>query len=305
MKKFKDLVKGNKRYVAVAAAAVLGVGALGAMPTLATMNPAAYKLASVLGIEKDLGEYATAVNQMITSKDGVSVGIGEVAYDQQNHTLRIVTYITAPEEIEEDKTWDTFTRVNINGQELNQGMRAGIKQIDEHTVAIIENHRIAEELEGKLDINIFIPQVRVNDNLFYNTGWKYDFTVDSSALIADTKVVELGQAVTVNEAGDKVELVKFVDNDFEQNIYFKSDALLHKTSLEIRGVDNLGNEVVFEYAGGNSGEGGSFSRHNGRIAEEATSLTLQVYALQLPEQDGPIEGDYEKVGEAFTVELQK
>lgn len=305
MKKFKDFVKGNKKYVAVAAAAVIGVGAIGAMPTLATMNPTAYKFASLLGIEKDLGEYTTAVNQMITSKEGVSVGIGEVAYDQQNHKLRIVTYITASEKVEQDKIWDTFTRVNINGEELNQGVAFEIKQVDEHTVAIIENHNIAEELDGKLNISIVMPQVRVNDNVYYNSDWKYEFTTDSSALVADTTVVELGQEVVVNEVGEKIELVKYVANDFEQSIYFKGTDRLERTSLKVVAQDNLGNEVVFEYAGGNTSEGGSFRAGENQIAADATSVTLQVYALQLPEQAGAIEGDYEKVGETFEVVLQK
>ncbi|MGL5675531.1 MAG: hypothetical protein ACRDDX_03880 [Cellulosilyticaceae bacterium] len=304
MKKFKDIIKNNKKYVVAASVVALSFGAVGVMPTLATKNPVAYKLATVLGIEKDLDEYATVVNQMITSKDGVSVGIGEVAYDQANHKLRIVTYITSPEKVEEGKHWSTFTRVNINGEELNQGATFETKQIDEHTIALVENHNIKEKLEGKLDINLFIPQVEVNDNIYYNTDWKFAFTADSSALIADTAVMSIDKEIVVNEQEEEITLVKYVSNDFEQSIYFKTDNLLMHTALEIRGQDDLGNEVVFMEAGGNMGQGGALRIEGTPIAKEAKSLTLQLYALALPEQSGPIEGDYEKVGETFTITLQ-
>ena len=304
MKKFKEIIKGNKKYVAAASVIALSFGAVGVLPTLATMNPAAYKVASILGIEKDLGDYSTIVNQMITSKDGTSVGIGEVIYDQQNHKLRIVTYITSPEKIEEGKYWSPFTRVSVNGEGLNQGSRSTTKVIDENTVAFVEDHHLAEELDGKLDINIFIPQVQVNDEIHYNTDWRFAFTVDGSELLADTQVVELGKEVAVNDK-ESITLVKYTDNALGRSIFFKTRDRLDHTMVEVKGTDNLGNKLDFIYQGGNTAQGGEFSIMEDTISKEATSLTVQVYALQLPEQDGPIEGEYQPVGEAFVIELNQ
>ena len=171
-------------------------------------------------------------------------------------------------------------------------------------MAIIEEHNIKEKLEGKLDINLFIPQVEVNDTIYRNIDWKFAFTADSSALIADTAVTPIDKEIVINDKGEKINLVKYVSNAFEQSIYFQTEDQLFGNILNIHGQDDLGNEVVFEYMGGNTGQGGSFRVLEGSIAEEAKSLTLQVYELTVPEQDGPIVEDYEKVGEAFTIELQ-
>lgn len=174
MKKFKDFIKTNKKYVAVASAALLSFGAIGTLPVLAKMDPTMYKIANVLGIEADLEDYGTVVGTMETSSEGIGVGIGEVIYDQENHKLRIITYITTPETVEEDTIWSTFVRVHINGNEINGGNYTERKIIDENTVAFIEDHHIDEVLTGDLDISIRIPQVQVNDKMHYG-NWKFIF----------------------------------------------------------------------------------------------------------------------------------
>lgn len=305
MKKFKEIIKNKKKYVAAASVAVLSFGALGVMPTLATMDEEIYKVASMLGIEKNLDEYSTVVNQMITSKEGISVGIGEVIYDQHNHTLRVITYITSPEKIEEDTIWSTFTRVRINGEEINGGGLFSRKDIDENTVAFIEDHQIDKELVGKLDMSIFIPQVEVNDKLYYNTQWKYEFTTDGEKLAIDTQVVELGNKIELSN-GKTLELIKYTANTLGQNIFFKTDDLLHEYLMEIRGEDNLGNKITFQPTIGFGGKGGAMKMtEDSKIAEDAESMTLGLYAIKLPEQDGPIEGECELVGETFNVKLNK
>ena len=57
LKQVKEKNKMNKgkytKYIAVASAAVIGLGLFGSIPTMASINPTAFKLANMLGIEKN------------------------------------------------------------------------------------------------------------------------------------------------------------------------------------------------------------------------------------------------------------
>ncbi len=94
MKKFiknKQEKKVNyKKYIAVASLAVVSFGAIGTIPTLASTNPTLYKLANMMGIEKDLDNYTAVINKPITKGD-ITVQLGEVIYDKHNNKLKVST----------------------------------------------------------------------------------------------------------------------------------------------------------------------------------------------------------------------
>lgn len=300
-KKEKSVNNYNK-YIAAASVAVISFGV--ALPTVAMMNPIMYKIANILGIEKNLDEYTTVVDQMVTSKDGISVGLGEVIYDQENYKLKVVTHITSPEKIEKDMITSTFTRVRINGEELNSITLITTKYIDENTVAFIQEHQINEKLTGKLDIRISIPQVQINDELYHNIGWTFEFTTDGDKLAEDTKVIELGNKFTLSN-GETVELVKYTSNALNHNIFYETNDFLEGYIIELRGTDNLGNEMTFQFSFGNSGKGGIMTLcEDTELSPEAENMTLGLYALELPEQDGLIVGEFEQVGEKFSIDLK-
>lgn len=298
-------VNDYKKYMVAASVAIVSFGAIGTLPTLATMNPTLYKIANLLGLEKDLADYSTVINQPIT-KEGITIGLGEVVYDKQNHKLVVTTYISMPEIIEVQEgegLYSPHERVFVNGKELNTASRIENVQIDEYTVANVIRYDMKEEFTGKLDIKIGIPQVFIAGKEYRNQ-WNFEFTVDGEKLAKDTQVVNLGEQIKLPD-GDELTLVKYTDNPFGQSIYYKTTDTLQGYLLELRGEDNLGNPLVFEFAGGNAGEGGEFRlvKQDTGLSGEATSLTISVYGCKLPKESGPITAEYEPLSQVITIPL--
>jgi len=68
----------------------------------------------------------------------------------------------------------------------------------------------------------------------------------------------------------------------------------------------LGNEIAF-YLTHYGEDGGWLVLHpyeGNYIREEATSLTLSLYALEYPEESGDMGNEYQVIGEPFTIELK-
>ncbi|MGL6173984.1 MAG: DUF4179 domain-containing protein [Cellulosilyticaceae bacterium] len=305
-KKTTKKVNDYKKYMVAASVAIVSFGAVGSLPTLATMNPTLYKIANLLGLEKDLADYSTVLNQPVT-KEGITIGLGEVVYDKQNHKLVVTTYMRTPEIIEVPEgevLYSPHERVFINGKQLNTASRIETVQIDEYTVANVIRYDMKEEFVGALDIKIWIPQVFIAGKEYRN-HWSFEFTVDGEKLAKDTMVIGLGEHIELSN-GESLTLAKYTDNPFGQSIYYQTSNLLHSHMLEIRGEDNLGNKVVFQPVGATSGEGGEFklSREFSNLSPEATSLTVTVYACELPEEDGPITADYEPVSDEIKIPLK-
>ena len=75
--------------------------------------------------------------------------------------------------------------------------------------------------------------------------------------------------------------------------------------MELRGTDNLGNEIRF-YLGHESKGNGVLELNTAlgdQIADEATSLILRPYAVKFPEESGKLSNDFKPVGEPFTIDL--
>ena len=77
-------------------------------------------------------------------------------------------------------------------------------------------------------------------------------------------------------------------------------------AVELKGYDNLGNEFIFSL-NSVSGEYLVFKYENlyGDLSDEITSISLTPYAAKIPEKSGKMSNDYKKVGEEFTISLQK
>ena len=307
MKKFiknKQEKKVNyKKYIAVASLAVISFGAIGTIPTLASTNPTLYKLANMMGIETDLDNYTAVINKPITKGD-ITVQLGEVIYDKHNNKLKVSTFVNHAEKINPDEIVSIFASVHINGEEINVASMWETKVIDENTVGFVTDYLLDSTYEGKMDIRVAINTVEVNGN--YERGeWNFDFTADGDQLASDTKVVELKKEFTLDN-DEKLTLSKYTNNNLGASIFYTTNNLLFDHLMLVKGTDNLGNEVVFSPYHGQGEKGGEFrlSKEESKLSPEASSMTLNLYTLAVPEQEGPIEGEYEKLGESFTIELK-
>ncbi|MGL6175062.1 MAG: DUF4179 domain-containing protein [Cellulosilyticaceae bacterium] len=299
--------KGNgyKKYIVVASAAVISFGAIGTLPTLATINPTAYKIATMLGIEKDLEGYTTVIDQPII-QNGITVGLGEVAYDKVNEELIVTTYTTSNNSIQntDDLTMHGIhARIYINGQRLNTSASGHKKIIDEKTIAYVTSYDVEENIDGGFDITIDIPQVFVDDQE-HRGNWKFQFSVDGDQLASDTQVIELDASVQLQKDSE-LKLVKYTSNVFGKSIYYMFEGEMVRNFEELRGEDNFGNPVVFEYASGMHNQGGEFTLDTERsnLSTDATQITLKLYTSTVVGEDEEMERVYEAVGEEIIIDL--
>lgn len=296
MKKFtakREKKNSNyKKYVAVASLAVISFGAIGSIPTFASTNPTMYKLANIMGINKDLDSYTTAINKPVTDGD-ITMELGEVLYDKENNKLKFVTVISSDEKVIEGKHWSTFSRIYINGEQINVASYYETKVIDENKVAIVAEYLLDESYDGVMDIKIVNNMVEVNDEV-KKGKWDFEFTTDGTQLASDTNVISINKEIELDKE------TKFVIEKYTQND-------LNEYLIMFKGKDNLVNEVIFDFYFGNTYQGGEYrlNKEKSNLSPEATSITLDVYALELPKEGGSITNDYEKVGDSFTIELGK
>ena len=279
--------KGYKKYVAVAAVAVLSIGVL---PVMATTNPVAYKIASMLGIEKNLDDYATAVNKVV-SKDGITVGLGEVMYDRDNQSLMLTTYITLEDETVDQTDLSKYhlnANIYINGEELNTAMAWSAQVMNDNTIAYMMDYRMPSELDGEHAVTIKMPQIMAN-GVEHRGSWNFEFSVDGAALKEASTTERIDQAVSLS-AGDVV-FTKYVTNPIGTYIYY---TLSDNHFVSLKGTDNLGNEVVFVQSSGVFvGEGKVELAPGYTINPEATSLELEAFEKE----------DSVSTGETITVVL--
>ena len=304
----KERKKGNsyKKYVAVASIAVISFGVIGSITTLATINPTAYKIATMMGIEKNLENYTTVINQPVSQK-GITVGLGEVAYDKENKALIVTTYITSNNPIQntDDHTMHGMNeRIYINGQKLNTSSSWYSKIIDEKTVAYVTNYDVQEDIDGRFDMAISIPQVFL-DGKEYGGSWKFEFNVDGEQLALDTQVVQLDASVQLQN-DSKLKLVKYTSNVLGKNIYYMFEGEIVRDFFEIRGEDNFGNPVVFEHADGVHGKEGEFTLigEKSNLSPEASKMTLKLYTSTLVGEGNQAERTYEAVGDEIVIDLK-
>lgn len=303
----KETKKGKhyKKYIAAASVAVMSFGALGVLPTLATTNPTAYKIASMIGIEKDLENYTTVVNQPV-SQQGITIGLGEVVYDKENNKLIVTTYMTSNNPIQHTDNHtlhNLHERVYINGEELNTSSSGYTKFIDEKTVAFVTSYNMKEVMDGSFDMTVWVPQLFL-DGEEYRDSWKFEFSVDGDQLAADTQVVDLDANIQL-ATNSNMKLVKYTSNVLGQNIHYMFEGEIITDFFELRGEDNLGNPVVFEYESGVHGKEGIFTLidEKSNLSSEATQITLKLYTSTLVGEGEQAERVYNAIDTEIVIDL--
>ncbi|MGL4345683.1 MAG: DUF4179 domain-containing protein [Cellulosilyticaceae bacterium] len=287
MKKFRASLdekvhtkKSMGKYGAAAAAVLIAFGSIGAVPTLAMTNNTAYKIASFLGIEKDLAPYEAIVGKEVT-KDGITMIINEAIIDGDQLIISVTT-------TSEASIKDTFVGpagfVYINGEVMNMGASMENQLIDDHTGLTLMKFPLLEAPTGEANVKISLRTPLADQQR--SPHWDYEFKADGEALKAETKSVALGQTYSL-EGKEALTLNSYHGNTLQHKItYTKLEDSLK--FVEVKAVDEKGNEVVFKQ-GHIFGGKGSFeldSKDN-QVVEDAKTLTLTLY----------VEG--EAVGESF------
>lgn len=306
--KFKRSVnKKNfyKKSIAVASVTLLSVGILGSnLGTYAfeTLGVIAYDISESLGIQKDIAEYKTVVNQSVTD-NGLKVKLNEVVLN--NDELIVSTTITSDKKLGESGSISLFGDVYINGRRVNSGASGSGKQIDEYTFEdVMEYDLDKEQLNGDINVKIKYDGALI-EGKEEKGSWVFEFKTNGEELAKGTKEIKLDNTFTL-EDGQNVKLEKYTSNDIGQKIYFSLNSKGTNYDMELRGHDDLGNEVVF-YMSHADGNEGMFKVESitGLVNENAKELKLTPYAVKFPEKSGKMSHDYKVVGEEFTINLEK
>jgi hypothetical protein len=303
-----------KKFGTIAAVAVLTIGLLSQTSFGENVYAAAqskvteisYSVGKALGIERNIEPYANVINQTIED-NGVEVKLNGVIIDKDE--LIFTTIINTNKAVDGLRfDYDIF----INGKQLrNYGATGSLGGIDDSDTLFAEVYCVDSkgiDLKENLDVKVVLKDL----NYIVGTAekkikgkWEFEFTANGSELMANSHTLPMDYSFNTGDL--KYSLEEFRYNPVNQKIFGKVKGKSKDSyAIDLRGHDNLGNEVVF-FLTSVSGEDLVFKYENihGDLSDEITSVTLTPYAAKYPEESGRMNNDYEQVGEEFTISLKK
>ncbi len=265
-----------------------------------------YSIGKALGIEKDIEPYANVINQTVED-NGVEVKLTDVIIDKDE--LIFSTIINTNRHVDGFRLdYDIF----INGKRLtNYGGTGTRGAIDNSETIFYDTYSFnVKGIDTKENIDI---KITLSDLNYYignsedeiKGKWEFEFTANGKELMANTYVLPIDYSFSIDNQSYSLE--EFRLNPVNQKILGKVKGKSKDSyQIELRGHDNLGNEVVF-FLTHASGEDLVFKYENiyGNLSDEITSITLTPYAAKLPEESGRMSNDYKQVGEEFTIFFEK
>lgn len=300
---------GKSRKSIVAAAIIVAVGAtvFGSIfrnEVIAAVKLTMFDIKNYLGVNKDLDEYKTVVNEAI-SKNGITIQLNEVILDKDE--VIVSTTIKSDKKLDKDIGLMAFGSVYINGKEASGASSGGSKQIDEYTQEMVLSYGLNNELKsGDLYIEIKYDEVTLLIDSKENNikgPWSFEFTSNGDALSISTNNIELNNSFTLDN-GQKVTLNKYRSNSIGQKIYYSVENrdITNPYDLLLRGHDDLGNKVEFYISHEEDTSG--LMKNQTEISDDAKILTLAPYAVALPKGGGKMSNDHKQVGEEFTIQIK-
>lgn len=268
-----------------------------------------YSISEALGIERNIAPYANVVNQVVES-NSTAMKLTDVIIDKDELILSIITSTNKPVQEGIDFDYGIF----INGKKIrNYGGSGSSGSIDDSQTRFFSVRSVnidGIDTTGNVDIKVVLKNLThyfTGDNVWEKVKgkWEFEFVANGSELMADTHALALDYGFHIGD--EKYTLEEFRYNPVNQKIFGKvKDRSEPYYKIDLRGRDNLGNEVEFRLTRV-SGEDLIFKYQNlhGDLSKEITSITLTPYAAKLPEKSGKISDVWEQVGEAFTIHLDQ
>ncbi|MBQ9983496.1 MAG: DUF4179 domain-containing protein [Lachnospiraceae bacterium] len=304
----------KKRYVGryVAVVALVLVCTLAFEPfqgeTYAQIKNITYSVQEMLGMETDLSSYETIVGKTI-AKDGVTITVNDVVMDRAE---MVVSYTVTAENF--DDTMDNYyLDVQVNGKSVFGGSAGECWMADENNMVSIERVCLDDvdvEKENYYKLIFYVHEEQADEGIVEGIETKkvgsVEFSASGEQLAAETVFIALDEPYEFPN-GDKLRFVMYSYNTMGPKIYCELDTHYVGCDVRLRGADDLGNKLEF-YLTYFNGDGDSWfvlePEEDNYIRKDATSLTLSVFAVGMPEQSGEIGNDYQKIGEPFTIPLK-
>lgn len=302
-----------KRFGTMAAALVITIGALSQTSfgksvyaaTQSKVSEISYSIGKALRIEKDIEPYSNVVGKIKEDK-GIEVKLSEVIIDKDKFSFNTIFNTTK----HVDRASFANTEIFINGEKVTNYLGSGENPgslDDTNTLFYSLCHYDIEGIEQMEDIEI---KLVLKDLEYYireskeeiGGRWEFEFTANGKELAVNTKSLPLDYTFNIDNHTYKLKELEY--NPVRQTIKGKREVLgEYKDSylIQLRGHDNLNNEVIFFIKSASPDEViFSYERNYpflGDWSDEIKSITLTPFVMGYPEN--------KQVGEEFTIFLNK
>ena len=282
-------------------------GALFGNEIAASAKSIAWKISNLLGIDKNLQDYATVLNTS-KSDNGYTITLNEVILDEKN--LLVSTTIKGEKKLTNNV--ETVGDVYINGKQVSLACGYKDNNLNDYMVESVSDFELSDDIDTQkeLEIEIVYNQIGFGDDSVKG-NWKFRFVTDGSNLAADTIHIPLNTDFEL-ENGATIHLTEYTSNKLGEKIYFAitgvSESECADYDMKLEGQDNLKNKVKFylSYMKGDKGKGCfEISTPGNGVRSDASSIVLIPYAVKLPESSGQLSHDFEKTGKEIIINLNK
>lgn len=305
IRKERRTARGNLRGMAVAACAAVAVlaGTVAFGDEVhAALRQITWSIGNALGINKDLADYREVIQTSVTDQ-GYTITLQEAVVSEDS---LVVNYTL---QREDGQPMEQYLIPNgsldINGKSAAHDGSGSAEFLDEAqtVLGIVENFHVPDyDLTGEHSFRLFFDDIGREEEI--RGSWEFAFTADGTELMADTMRTGMNQEFQLPD-GVQVKLVEYTSNDLEQRIFFETSGST-RYLLMIKAEDQMGNQVEFGVRRSDA-RGGYMQNEeiidDGRLDENPGAVTMTLYAVELPEEDGRIPDDYAQIGEPFELEI--
>ncbi|MCC5908847.1 MAG: DUF4179 domain-containing protein [Clostridiaceae bacterium] len=272
--------------------------------TQSKVSEISYSIGKALGIEKNIEIYGNVVDKVVEI-NGVEIKLTDVIIDKDELIFSTILNTNKPVD-----GVDFSSNIFINGKRLRNysgsGTSGAIDGSEDIYYSINSVHIKEIDTKENLDIKIELTNLSYYvDNIKEEVKgkWEFEFTANGNELMADTYVLPIDYSFDIDDTSYILEEFRY--NPINQKIFGKRSKISTDTyRIDLRGHDNLGNEVTF-FLSRISDEDLIFKYENihGNLSDEITSISLTPYAAKLPKKSGRMSNDYKQAGEEFTIFL--
>ena len=296
---FLKRAKSKKSYkgIIIAACCCLAVTGLAFGPFKSQVAAAgrliSYTITNALGMQNDLSPYEDVIDQTVTN-EGVSITLNSVILAGDDLIVSTTEYVG------DIAHFSTFGEIYINGRRCSDGSSGSSTELEDGVIGSVMEYSLSGiDTSDTLDIELELQDVTGT----VKGTWKFAFQANGSELSAAMEEQPLDIGISLPN-GSSITLNSFLVTPVGYRIYYTNSASDTNYDLKFTGTDNLGNPAEFYLSRSSKTDGYlSLDTLSGLISENADSLTLTPYAVPFPEKSGKLSDDWEKVGEAFTVNL--
>lgn len=304
-------IRKTAQYAAAAAclALVLGVTVFSSN-VHAAIEHIRWSLSSALGLAGDLANYRDIINTTVTDH-GYMITLQEVIATNEKLVVNYTIQREDGESMGEIPLMPVSDQLYINGKNVTDAVSGGSGFIDdEHTIVGISSTFDVPGIDMAQE-NTYQLKLESLNNYDSDTKikgtWNFSFTADGSDIITDTTILPISQTFTVAE-GVTVTLEELTMNELEQRISYRmegsTDYLLQLTATDSTGTQAQFDTKIFQGANGIGYMQNQEIIDDGRINESAETVTMTLYAVEMPKESGRMNDDYVQLGEPFEVKLR-